>query len=277
MTHRALALLVAAALLAGGCAARTPRPSPLSAPLPPGPLLASFEAYNSGPEAVRLWGSLKAEGQGTVDFGATAVENVGLRLDALAGPFSTPVLALACRTGVSCTAFVPGRQTAYVDDAGRWDGLLGPLLRGRVPRLDDWVIEGAWTTASGGPALVLRGNGDWLEQVEFAPGGLLPRAVYLTRDGGPPQARIGYEEFGEPVGGNPFPRRVEVWLKETGKTYEIRFQRAEARESGVEESLFLLSLPQNTSFRSLRGKSTWEETGIPIWPPLRGGTTGTAP
>lgn len=255
------------------CAGRTPAPNPLTQRIDPGPLVSSLRDYNSGPAAVRISGSLKAGDRGTVDFGATSAEGIGVRLDALAGPFSTPVLALACRSGEACTAFLPGRRVAYSDDAGRWDGLLGPLLRGRVPSLDESAAVGAWKTESGEQALVLEGRDGWREQIEFDSGERLPRAVYLSRKG-ETEARILYGDFGEPVGGKPFPSRVEVWLRETGKTYEIRFRRAEAADSGVDPNLFVLSLPSNTTVESLRGKTTWEETGIPIWPPLLGRTTG---
>jgi hypothetical protein len=237
-------------------------------------LVSALETYNAGPSAVRLSGTFAAGGRGTVDFGATVVEREGLRFDALAGPFSTLVVALACRTGISCLAFVPSRSKAYVDDAGRWDGLLGPALRGRVPRLDGSTVAGAWAADSGRPTLLLQGRGGWQERIEFSRNGRLPEVVFLGPPGESPDARIDYDEFGEAVGGQPFPRRVTVWLRDSGKTYAIRIRRVEAIGPEVDPSLFVLSLPPNTRLENLRGRATWEETGIPIWPPLQKGPMG---
>lgn len=256
-------------VLGTGCAGRGLRPSTRVAPRDPAPLVAALEKYNEGPAGVRLWGTLKVENGGSVEFGATTVENGGLRLDAVAGPFSSPVVALACRPGGVCLVFVPGRRKGYLDEAGLWSGFLGSVLRGRVPRLEGAVVVGAWDTDSGRPALVLRGDGGWEEQIEWDAAGTLPSVVHLSRQGAPPDARVGYGDFGARVDARSYPGRVEVWLRDAGQTYELRFRNVEVVGPGLDPGVFVLELPPGTLVESVGREATWKETGIPLWFPLQ--------
>jgi hypothetical protein len=253
---------LAALALLTGCAPRFVPPLALAERRDPRPLLEALEAYNAGPASIRLQGRLKASGRGGADFGARVAAGVGLRFDAVAGPFGTPVLAVSCRTGDRCEAYVPSRRTVYVDEAGEWESLLAALLRGRVPVFG--TVEGAWESTDGTPVLVFAGEG-WEERVEFDPSGRTPERIFLGRRGERPSIRLAYSEFGVPVEGYAFPRRVLVGVREPEGSYEITVRRVEAAP-GIEPGALGLALPPGTLEEKPRGEAPRNERLLlPFW------------
>lgn len=274
MRSRALPLAASAAVLLLGCAPRVLRPTPLAEPRDPAPLLERLEAYNQGVPAVRIAGTLKSRSRGSADFGATVIEGAGLRFDAVAGPFSTPVMVVACLTGERCQAYVPSRHRVYVDPRGEWEETLGRLIRGRVPVLGR---EGeGWETDQGSPVLILRGEDGWMERVEFEAAGRLPGRVFLGRAGEEPQVRIAFGEFTEEPLGQPFPTRIDVQLGNPGEAYQILVRRIEPA-SAADARVFMLSVPPGTETEIARGPIDWKENGAPLWLPLGSNRTSTSP
>jgi hypothetical protein len=256
-------------VLVVGCAPRALSPPILTERRDPAPLAARLDAYDAGPRAVRAVGSVRASGNPSADFGATVAAGVGLRFDAVAGPFSTPVFALACRSGIECRGFVPSRGRVYVDEGATWQPLLAAVLRGRVPRLPGAAPSSAWDTAGGGPALILGDGGGWEERVDFSAAGDRPARVFLGKAGERPALEIRYEEFGPPVEGQPFPRRVALWFEGPDRAYEITFRRVEPAPPGLDPALFALTVPPGTPEERVRGSDTWVHKDLPLWPLLR--------
>jgi len=256
------AAVAAGALVAAGCAPRFAMPLKVSEPRDPAPLLAALRSYNSGPEAVRLQGKFRAQGKGSVEFGASAAEGVGLRLDAVAGPFGTPVLAMACAAEDDCRAYVPARQVVYVDEGATWGWLLATLLRGRVPLVG--TPAGAWEAAAGTSVLLLRNRDGWEERVEWKGGA--PDRVFLGRRGEAPLLRVSYAEYGPEVAGHPFPRRLELEVRRPAQGYEITIRQVEPA-TAIDPDTFQLAIPPGTREENSRGRATWNEMGIPLWLP----------
>lgn len=259
--RRVARVLAVAAILAAGCAPKALVRVPRGPPLDPAPLAARLAAYNEGPTEVRAQGRLRVEGQGTADFGARVEAGVGLRLDAVAGPFATPVFALACRQGVECRAYVPSRRTVYVDPSGAWGEWLGAFLRGRVPRVGP--ASAAWTGPDGAPVLLLADAAGWDEEVVFAPDGRVPARLIFSRDGRA-EMEVTYGAYRE-VGGRPFPARVTLRVEKPRTVCEFDFRRIEPDARGVGDAL-ILAVPPGTAVEELGGSPTWNATGIPFWP-----------
>ncbi|GAB4269608.1 MAG: hypothetical protein Kow0092_23700 [Deferrisomatales bacterium] len=249
-------LLVALA----GCAPRAVVAPPGGMTVDPAPLVERLRAYNGGPRAVRVQGKLAVGGRGSALFGARAAEGGGCRLDAVAGPFGTLVLALACTDEGACRAYVPARRTVYAVPEGAWGRWVCALVRGRVPELG--VPASARVTREGSRILALRGEGGWEQEVEFPPGASVPSRFVLLRDGRL-QLEASYQEpF--PVDGHPFPRRVEVREGEGRGRYTLEFRRVEADAEGRVPGL---QVPPGTAVEPLKGFATWNETGMPLWLP----------
>lgn len=264
------ALGFAAAALVGGCAPRALSPPPVGERRDAPPLVAALDVYDAGPSAVRSTGSLRVSGSPSADFGATVVAGLGLRFDAVAGPFSTPVFALACRTGIECRGFAPSRGRVYVDEGATWEPLLAEILRGRVPRLPDAVPSGSWNTLAGAPVLALANRKGWEERIDFSPEGDRPARVFLGRAGRRPDVEIRYGELGPPVGGHPFPRRVVLWIEDPGRAYEIVFRRVEPVPPGLDPGLFSLIVSPEIPEERVGGSDTWVNEDLPLWPLPRG-------
>jgi hypothetical protein len=228
----------------------------------PAPYLASLAAYNSGPKSARIAGKLRASGKGSADFGAAVSAGEGLRLDAVAGPFASPVFAAACEEASGCRAYVPSRQTVYVDREGSWGDLLEQLLLGRVPVIGD--VAGGWLSSDGAPVVLFRGAEGWEERVELNREGVLPDRVFLGRRDDDPLIRVSYEEF-ETAGGHPFPRRIAVSVRKPRQEYEISVRRIEPAAE-IDPNTFKLPSPPGAREENVEGRATWNETAIPLWP-----------
>ncbi len=90
MTPRAAAWVCLAALLGAGCAPGISVRREGERPRDPAPLWQALQDYNAAPRAVRVQGRLAVRGHGSAQFGARAAAGMGLRLDAVAGPFGRP-------------------------------------------------------------------------------------------------------------------------------------------------------------------------------------------
>jgi hypothetical protein len=193
------------------------------------------------------------------------VPGTGLRFDAVAGPFSVPLFALACRSGIECQGYWPSRARVYVDEGGRWERFLAAALRGRVPLLVQPVSATGWQSEQGTPVLVLEGEEGWQQRVEFSSAGDRPERVLVGRAGKTPAAAVRYEEYGPDLEGQPFPGRLRLNLAEPEREMEITFVRVEAAPN-VDTSLFALSVPPGTAEERVRGTATWNEKAVPFWP-----------
>jgi hypothetical protein len=233
---------------------------PSGEPTDPGPLTALLEAYNSGPPAVRVQGRLRVKGRGSADFGARAATGVGLRIDVVTGPFSSPALAVACRAKMGCEAYVPSRRRVYRDAEADWERWLGKLLRGRVPHAAQ--PDRAWVLPNGRRVLLLSGAAGWSVEVVFSSAAGLPLRVVLSR-WEEPVAELTYADFFA-VGKHAFPRNVAIRVQEPARAYAIEFRRVETG-GNVNDRVFSLALPAGTTVEHTQGSTTWNETGIPFW------------
>ncbi len=259
-------LSLAVGLLAAlGCAPRARLGEVPWVPADPAPLVALLEAYNRGPEGVRVAGRLRGAGWGSADFGGRVRAGAGARLDAVAGPFSTPLFALACRHGEGCLLYLPSRRTVYGLGGQEADHWFDALLRGRVPELGP--AAEARRFADGRQVLRLAGVGAWEQEVEFGAGGTVPTRATWRQDGRL-AAEVSYAGH-FPVGGHPFPAAVGVRFAEGDASYRLEFHTV-ALELDREDSLFALAVPLGTAFEPLRGLTTWHETGIPLLLPKPG-------
>ena len=257
-------VLALAALFLGACASRVALREPVGVPTDPSPLERRLREYNAGPEAVRSQGKLRAEGRGSAEFGARVSRGVGLRLDAVAGPFSTPVFSVACRAagGVGCEAYLPSRRAAYRQERGAWGPWLETLLLGRAPEVG--AATGALLLPDGRRVLVLEGRGGWHQEVGFTAGDDLPYRVSLSR-WGEPRAEITYGDY-VAVDGRPFPGRVGVRVARDGGGYVLEFRRV-APDVALADDTFTLTLPPGTVVESAEGLATWNQAQIPFWLP----------
>jgi len=267
---RRLVAVFGVALL-GACAPRAVvvRESP-GIPVDPAPLAERLAAYNAAPTEARLQGKLRAEGQGSAEFGARVRKGVGLRLDAVAGPFSTLVLSLACRVDEGCEVYLPSRRTAYSEPWAAWGPWFETLLLGRVPRAGQ--PSGALRFPDGGHDLLLEGDGGWREEVSFAGSSQLPERVMLSR-WGERRFEIAYGDYTE-VGGHPFPGRVALRVAESPTRaeggYELVFRRV-APDAQIDDGSLTLKLPSGTAVESTEGLATWYQAQIPFWLPVPDG------
>ena len=257
-----VAVLLAAAG-AWGCAPRSAVRVPARKAQAVSPLAEYLRSYNSGPEAVRARGRLEVSGRGAADFGARAAAEKGFRFDAVAGPFSSAVLAMACRVGGECQVYVPSRQTVYLGRDEGWGTWLEALLRGRVPEFGSPVE--AWALAEGRRVLVLSNGSGWREEVEFDASTLLPARVALFR-GGTLSAEIIYEEHFD-LDGHPFPARLSVRVTEPATDYEVEYRQVEC-DSSILDDEFNLALPPGVAVEIIKERAQWRETGIPRWLPI---------
>lgn len=252
-------------LLGFGCATRT-RLAPVPwAPADPAPLAALLQEYNRGPEGVRMAGRLRGAGWGSADFGGRARAGVGVRLDAVAGPFSTPLLALACRRNEGCLLYLPSRGTLYGIGGEVSDQWFDALLRGRIPEVGPPAEARA--SADGRRVLVLAAPGQWRQEVEFGGERGLPRRSTWFQ-GGRLAAEVTYAEHFE-VDGHPFPAAVGVRFAEGDANYRLEFHTV-AADATWDQSAFSLAVPPGTAFETIQGMATWHETGIPLLVPKPG-------
>lgn len=253
---------VAAALLLGACAPRVAVREPVGTPVDPAPLDRLLQAYNAGPEAVRLQGRLWAEGKGSADFGARVRRGEGLRLDAVAGPFSTPVLSLACRSGAGgmCEVYLPTRRTAYREEWDAWGPWFETLLLGRVPRVGS--PRQAWVFPDGRRVLVLEDAGGWRQEVAFAAGTDVPHRVSFS-EGGEPRLELSYGQYAE-VEGYPFPGRVAVRAEGEEGGYRLEFRRI-VPDADLADGTLTLTLPPGTAVKGSEGLSQWNKAQFPLW------------
>ncbi len=256
------AVLGLAVLLVAACAPRVALREPVGVPTDPAPLERRLREYNAVPEAVRAQGKLWAEGRGSADFGARVRRGVGLRLDAVAGPFSTPVLSLGCRVGRGCDAYVPSRRAAYRQEWEAWGPWFETLLLGRVPHVG--AAAGARLLPDGRRVLVLAGDGGWGQEVAFGAADDLPYRVSVSR-WGEPRAELAYGEYTQ-VEGHPFPGRVAVRVVQQGGGYGMEFRRI-APDADLADGSFTLTLPPGTAVESAEGLATWNQAQIPFWLP----------
>jgi len=263
VTARLLAGLGLLAVL--GCAQPPVRRELARVPVDPAPLVEWLEASNGGPPALRLQGKLRASGRGSADFGGRVVEGEGLRLDAVAGPFSTPVLSLACRAGALCEAYVPSKRTVY---RGRWDGWgswFETVLLGRVPVTG--TASGGWRREDGRLVLTLEGADGWLQEVEFDGAGGPAERVVWSRWGVPRVEAVwaGRGEAGPPG----FPGSVEIRVADPPGEYELRFRRVETGAE-VDDALLTLPVPPDTAVVVPDGLPGGEPAQLPLWIPVPG-------
>jgi len=249
-----------AAVSAWGCAPRAAVRVPERKAQAVSPLAEYLRSYNSGPQAVRARGRLEVSGRGAADFGARAAAEKGFRLDAVAGPFSSAVLAMACRVGGECQVYVPSRQTVYLGRDDGWGSWFEALLRGRVPEFG-LPVE-AWALEEGRRVLVLANGSRWREEVEFDPSSLLPARVALFQDG-VLSAEILYEEHFD-LDGHPFPARLSVRVTEPATDYEVEYRQVESDPSILDDG-FNLALPPGVAVEIVKERAKWRETGIPLW------------
>ena len=271
MRLAAAALAVAfGAVLSIGCAPRVSVREAPGFPVDPGPLAERLEAYNTALTEARLQGRLRAEGQGSADFGARVRRGEGLRLDAVAGPFSTLVLSLACRAEQTCEAYVPSRKKAYREPWGAWGPWLETLLLGRVPAAGRPAA--AQRFPDGSHSLLLSGDGGWREEVSFRGAAQLPERVVLTR-WGEPRLEIAYGEYTE-LAGQPFPGRVALQVtggpERARGRYELEFRRL-APDAQIALGALNLQLPADAVVESTGGLANWSEAQIPLLLPMPGG------
>ena len=249
-------------LLAAGCAPRGEVRPTGGRPVDPAPLVAALDRYNAGPRQVRLAGVFRARGRGTARFGARAAEGVGLRMDAAAGPFGTPLFALACVAGEGCLVLVPGKRRAYELAGPEGVGWLEALLRGRVPVLGP--VTGAWETP-GGERVLRMERGDWVEEVSLAGNPGTPRRLWLLQEG---RVRLRVAWEGErDVAGHPFPLKLRVETAEPPERYEIEFRQVEPAR-GIRPEDLRLALPPGVSVQRMEGAQPWSSAVPPFWLPI---------
>jgi hypothetical protein len=259
----AAALAALGALLwLGACGPRVAVREPVGAPIDPAGLDRLLREYNAAPAAVRLQGRLWAEGRGSADFGARAHRGEGLRLDAVAGPFSTPVLSLACRQGEggACQVYLPTRRTAYREEWGAWGPWFETLLLGRVPRVGSPAE--AWIYPDGRRVLVLEGIDGWRQEVAFAADTGLPHRVFLSQEG-EPRLELAYGRYTD-VDGHPFPGRVSVRAGGEEGGYQLEFQRI-VPDASLADGTLTLTLPPGTAVKGSEGMSQWNQAPFPMW------------
>ncbi|MDW7709123.1 MAG: hypothetical protein SCH98_01520 [Deferrisomatales bacterium] len=259
-----LRCLLCVLLFLGACAPRPAVREPVRTPADPAPLEQSLLAYNRAPGAVRLEGRLRIDGLGTADFGARVRKGVGMRLDAVGGPFSTPVLSLACLAGPNglCEVYLPTRRTAYRQEPGAGSVWLEALLRGRVHTIG--TPQEAWNLSDGRRLLVILGDGGWRQEVFFLAGSDLPSRVVLIRDG-ESRLEMTFREFTE-VGGHPFPTRVALRTPQDDGGYGFHFRRVVA-DSDPAGDAFSLVLPPGTEVETLSGGAEDPRVRFPFWLP----------
>lgn len=262
MRARAPSAALAALLLLAACGPRAAVRQPLGAPTDPAALDRLLRQYNAAPEGVRLQGRLRAEGTGSADFGARAHRGEGLRLDAVAGPFSTPVLSLACREGQggTCEVYLPTRRVVYREAWEAWGPWFETLLLGRVPRVGSPAE--AWIYPDGRRVLVLVGIDGWRQEVGFAPDSGLPQRALLSQEG-EPRLELAYGRYTD-VDGHPFPGRVSVRAGGVEGGYELEFQRI-VPDAFLADGTLTLTLPPGTAVRGSEGLSQWNQAPFPLW------------
>lgn len=263
---RAVLVLLALATL-GGCAPRvqTLREGRAVA-IDPGPLVERIERYNRGPEAVRVEGKLGVRGRGRADFGARVIRGTGFRLDAVAGPFSKPVLAMACIDGTGCEAYLPDRRTLLTDEGGGWGEWLEMILRGRIPLLGS--TSGALAYPGGLEVLRRRASGSWYQEVEFGTESGDPIRTIVYR-GSEVFVTVSFSEYFA-VEGQPFPGRISAEMHDPDRGFELEFRRV-VPDASLTGEILAIAVPPGTHVESARGSTTWSELGIPLWLPIPDG------
>ncbi len=265
MIRRATVFLLLATLW--GCAPEVRiRREGGGAPVDPGELVERLERYNSAPDAVRVEGKLRVRGKGRAEFGAQVVRGRGFRLDAVAGPFSKPILALACGGDLGCEAYVPERSVLLVDGGRGWEEWLEMLLRGRVPLLG--ATSGALAYPSGLKVLRRRDRGGWTQEVEFGPGSGPPNRTVVYR-GREALVSVSFTEH-FPVEGHPFPGRISTEVYDPEREFELEFRRV-VPDARLTDGVLTIAVPPGTAVESARGSTTWNELGIPLWLPIPDG------
>jgi hypothetical protein len=195
-------------------------------------------------------------------FGATAVAGQGVRLDAVSGAFSRPLLSVACAAGGECRVYLPQRRRMLVDPDGAWGPWLVDLVRGRVPVLGE--PAGARRLADGTEVLQLSGNGEWLEEVEFAAGARVPRRAVFSREG-VPELEV---ELGETivVEGRPFPGIVALRPGHGAPGYRLEFRQVAPTDT-LPAAALGLEVPAATAVEVLEGAEPWTAEELPLWLP----------
>ncbi len=249
-------------LLAAGCALRGEVRPTGGRPVDPAPLVAALDRYNAGPRQVRLAGVFRAKGRGSARFGARAAEGVGLRMDAAAGPFGTPLFALACVADEGCLVLVPGKRRAYELAGPKGAAWLEALLRGRVPLLGP--VTGAWE-APGGERVLRMEQGGWTEEVALAGNPGTPRRLWLLREGRT-RLRVAWEGERD-VAGHPFPLKLRVETVEPPERYEIEFRQVEPAQ-GIGRDDLRLVLPPGVAVQRMEGAQPWRSGEPPFWLPI---------
>ncbi len=258
------ALLLLATALLGACAPRVAVRELPSTPTDPVPLDRRLQEYNAEPQAVRLEGRLRVDGLGTADFGARVRRAVGLRLDAVGGPFSTPLLSMVCRAGATgnCQAYLPLRRTAYQQGWGEWGPWFETLLLGRVPRIGN--PEEARLFSDGRRVLVLGGDGGWRQEVHFGAGSDVPHRVLLSCSG-ETRLEMALGQYTE-VEGHPFPGRISVRTPQDAGSYGLEFRRV-ASDPDPPDDWLTLTLPPDTAWESADGPAAGSRAQFPFWLP----------
>lgn len=251
--------LIVLAMLAAGCGYKIVL-SPEGRPIDPGQTAELLEKYNSAPKAARISGKLRAKGRGRASFGASVAEGAGLRLDAVGGPFSTPMLAIACKSDQQCQVFLPSSRKMYLDLETNLDKWLGAVVRGRTPVLGK--AARARTLPDGTRILTLVGETAWSQEIEFPPNAEAPsRTVYLKD--GRPEVELLFSDLST-VGGRPFPMRVIINVREPRERYEIEIEKA-SQWTEVNEKIFTLAVPPGVSVERVRRDSNWKNQQLPLW------------
>ncbi|MDF1551628.1 MAG: hypothetical protein P1P84_01135 [Deferrisomatales bacterium] len=255
-------LLLALVLVGPGCAPRGLERAGDGAPIPPARLAAVLSEYNGAPAGARVQGRLRLEGRGSAVFGATAVVGQGLRLDAVSGAFSRPLLSVACTVGGACRIYLPEQRRVLVDPAGTWGPWLLDLTRGRLPVMGK--AREARRLADGAEVLQLSGRGDWLEEVEFAAGAQVPRRAVFSRAG---VAELEVE-LGEymAVDGQPFPGAIAVQPGYGAPGYRLEFRQVTPTDT-LPAAALRLEVPPGTAVETLEGTEPWTTTQLPLWLP----------
>ena len=205
---------------------------------------------------------MRLEGRGSAVFGATAVAGQGVRLDAVSGAFSRPLLSVACAVGGACRSYLPQKRRMLVDPAGAWGPWLVDLARGRLPVVGTAI--GARRLADGAEVLQLSGPGDWLEEVEFAVGARVPRRAVFSR-AGVPELEMELGEYTE-VDGLPFPGYIALRPGHGAPGYRLEFRQVTLTDA-LPAAALRLEVPPGTAVKTLEGTDTWTTTELPLWLP----------
>lgn len=245
-----------------GCLPRGVERAGEGVPISPEPLVAALGEFNSGPSGVRAQGRIRLESRGSAVFGATAVAGQGMRLDAVSGAFSRPLLSLACVAEGPCRGYLPQRRRMLVDPRGTWGPWLENLIRGRLPVFGE--PAGARRLVDGTTVLQLSGSDSWLQEVEFSVGGGLPGRVVFSRAGVPElELKLGgYME----VAGHPFPGEISLRPGHGAPGYSLEFRQV-TTAGALDPTALQIEAPPGTEVETLEGIDTWSAKELPLWLP----------